>query len=56
MCQFEHKDKKIKLLLLRHKIRQPEQTPASPKKTKGINQINAKALDQKLKGIHHSLP
>ena len=37
MRQFEHKNKKIKLLPLRPKISQPEQTSTSPKKTKGIN-------------------
>jgi len=31
MFQFEHKGKKIKLLLLRPKIRQHEQTPITPK-------------------------
>ena len=36
MCQFLHKNKKIKLLPLRPKFRQPEQTPTSLKKLKKL--------------------
>ena len=56
MCQFEHKSEKIKLLLLRFKIKQPEQTPTAPKKNKKINLISAKVLDQKLKKGAHPFP
>ena len=42
MHQFEHKCKKIKLLSLRPKIRQPEYTPIAPKNTKQINLISVK--------------
>ena len=56
MCQFLHKGKKIKLLSLRLKFRQPEQTPTALKKTKGTNLISAKVLDQKLKKGSPSFP
>jgi len=46
MCQFEQKGKKIKLISLRPKITQPDQTLIAPKKTKGINLISWKVLDQ----------
>ena len=36
MCQFLHKSKKIKLLSLRSKFRQPEQTPTTLKKLKEV--------------------
>ena len=49
MCQYLHNDKKIKLLPLRPKFRQPEQTPTTLKKTKRTNLIGAKVIDQKLK-------
>ena len=45
MCQFEYNGQKIKLLFLRSKIRQFK-TPTTPKKTKEINLISAKVLDQ----------
>ena len=49
ICQFELEGKKIKLVPSRSKVRQPEQRPNIPKKTKGINLISVKAFDQKLK-------
>ena len=49
MCQFEYKDKKIKLLFLRTKIRQPDQTPPAFKKIKVINLNNMKVFDQNMK-------
>ena len=55
MCQFEHKDKKTKLLPLRSKIRSLS-TPIAPKKTKEINLISVKVLDQKLKKEARTFP
>jgi len=49
ISQFLHKGKKIKLLPLRLKFRQPEQTPNALKDSKGTNLIGAKVSDQKLK-------
>jgi len=49
MCQFEHEDKKIKLLLSWSKVGQPKLAPILLKKTKGINLISVKALDQEPK-------
>ena len=49
MCQFEHEDKKIKLLLSWSKVGQPKLAPILLKKIKGINLISVKALDREPK-------
>jgi len=49
MCQFKHQGKTLRLLSSRPQVKQPTQTPITPKKTKGIHLISAKDLDQELK-------
>ena len=45
----QHESKMLKILPYQPKVKQPTQTPITPKKMKGVNIISVKDLDQELK-------
>ena len=49
MLQFKHEGKTLKILPFRPKVKQPTQTPTASKKTRRVNLVSTKDLDQELK-------